>query len=239
MRLKKKGFPPEATSSCPGKVTARLPERSSVLMVPSVLVEQRRASADRRAGAGRSRRVARRPWGRFWAAMSCVAVGLIAIAPRDVSAGWLNPLSFGSQGTLSLTSGTYTINTSGAAPVLENSSGTVLYMGTTFNQGGSFDPTVAVGGHDQRHRFRPARTFIADQYRDSRHDRRQWERWSKYGHRGRRGRSRGWGWGRWGRARRRRGLRSRGWSSDRILWLVDRVGWSWWWIWGPRRVACQ
>jgi hypothetical protein len=56
----------------------------------------------------------------------------------------LNPYSFSSQGTLSLSSGAYTINTSGAAPVLTDSSNNVLYRGTTFIQGSSFNPTVAV-----------------------------------------------------------------------------------------------
>ncbi len=89
----------------------------------------------------------RPPRRRLPAALSALAVALgilvPAIAPGPAVAGQLDPSAFPSQGTLTLSSGTYTITTNGAA-VLMNSSGTVLATGTTFSQGGSFDPTISV-----------------------------------------------------------------------------------------------
>jgi len=70
------------------------------------------------------------------------AIGVLT-ALNSASAGLLNPLAFSSSGTLTLTSGTYTITTNGT-PQLLDSSNNVLFTGTTYSQGGTFDPTVSV-----------------------------------------------------------------------------------------------
>ena len=65
-------------------------------------------------------------------------------------AGPLNPLAFTSSGALNLGSGTYTVDTGGASPVLMDSSGNVLATGSFYNQGGLpysegvFDPRIGV-----------------------------------------------------------------------------------------------
>ena len=72
--------------------------------------------------------------------LGAILAGLMGIQPA--SAGLLDPSSFASDGTLNLTSGSYTINTTGNGSITD-SMGNVLYTGTTFNQGG-FNPTVTV-----------------------------------------------------------------------------------------------
>jgi hypothetical protein len=69
-------------------------------------------------------------------------LAMLAITPT-VQGGYLDPAAFTSLGTLNLTSGNYTINTSGV-PTLLDSSNNVLFTGTTYVQGGSFDSTVSV-----------------------------------------------------------------------------------------------
>lgn len=76
---------------------------------------------------------------RSWLIGTLIVLGL---SPA-VSGGYLDPGAFTSLGTLDLTSGNYTINTNGA-PTLLDSSNNVLFTGTTFNQGGSFDSTISV-----------------------------------------------------------------------------------------------
>lgn len=65
-------------------------------------------------------------------------------------ADWLDPMAFGSLGTLNLVAGDYRIETNGA-PVLLDSANNVLYTGTTYFQGGSFGSTVSVLDFDAIH----------------------------------------------------------------------------------------
>ena len=80
----------------------------------------------------------------------CSLAILLASIPPLVQGALLLPSSFSSIGTLNLGAGSYTIDTSGV-PTLRDSSNTVLFTGTAFNQGvpGSapfhgFNPEVAV-----------------------------------------------------------------------------------------------
>ncbi len=74
-----------------------------------------------------------------------ILVGTLAVLATspDARGAYLDPSAFSSQGTLNLTSGNYTIDTSGA-PTLRDSSNNILYTGTTYFQGGSFKDTVSV-----------------------------------------------------------------------------------------------
>jgi hypothetical protein len=75
----------------------------------------------------------------------CLAqLGLCAGMLAPAAADPLNPFAFSSQGTLNLSSGSYTIDTSGAAPVLLDAGSNILFTGTAYQQGGSFDSTIAV-----------------------------------------------------------------------------------------------
>lgn len=71
------------------------------------------------------------------------ALALALAAAPAARADWLDPASFASLGALNLASGSYTIETDGA-PVLKDSGGNVLYTGTTYAQGGTYNPTVSV-----------------------------------------------------------------------------------------------
>lgn len=66
----------------------------------------------------------------------------VATAPA-ASAAYLDPSAFASLGTLDLADGDYTIDTTGA-PVLRDASDNVLFVGTTFFQGGGFGDTISV-----------------------------------------------------------------------------------------------
>lgn len=75
---------------------------------------------------------------------------LLVCAQQTASAAILDPLSFGSLGTLNLGAGVYTVDTTGA-PTLRDAGNNILFTGTTFNQGvpndalyGGFDPEIAV-----------------------------------------------------------------------------------------------
>ncbi len=75
---------------------------------------------------------------------ACFVVSLAALGiPPAARAAYLDPAAFASQGTLNLSAGNYTIETNGA-PVLRDSGNNVLFTGTTFLQGGSFNDTVSV-----------------------------------------------------------------------------------------------
>ncbi|MDX2038572.1 MAG: PEP-CTERM sorting domain-containing protein [Isosphaeraceae bacterium] len=68
----------------------------------------------------------------------------LALVPAPASrAGYFNPASFTSSGTLNLAPGDYTINTDGA-PTLLDASNNVLFTGTTISQGGGFRDIVSV-----------------------------------------------------------------------------------------------
>ncbi len=69
-------------------------------------------------------------------------LAMLAIA-STVHGGYLDPSAFDSLGALNLTAGNYTIDTSGA-PTLRDASNNILFTGTTYAQGGSFDSTVSV-----------------------------------------------------------------------------------------------
>jgi hypothetical protein len=62
---------------------------------------------------------------------------------QTVRGGYLDPLAFASSGSLNLGAGNYTIDTNGA-PVLRDAANNILFVGTTFFQGGSYDSTVSV-----------------------------------------------------------------------------------------------
>ena len=93
------------------------------------------------ASASVSRRMALR---RTTAATALVTI-LLACAEARASS-LLAPDAFASSGVLDLTSGSYTINTSGGpggAPVLSGASG-VIATGSLYNQGGTINPTIGV-----------------------------------------------------------------------------------------------
>ncbi|MFO0959536.1 MAG: PEP-CTERM sorting domain-containing protein [Isosphaeraceae bacterium] len=75
----------------------------------------------------------------------CALFGVLALlaTAAPVRADYLDPSAFASVGTLNLAAGNYTIDTNGA-PTLRDSSNNILYTGTTYFQGGSFDPTISV-----------------------------------------------------------------------------------------------
>lgn len=74
-----------------------------------------------------------------------VLLGTFALlaATLPAHADYLDPSAFTSLGTLNLTAGNYTIDTNGA-PTLRDASNNILFTGTTYVQGGSFDSTIAV-----------------------------------------------------------------------------------------------
>ena len=69
---------------------------------------------------------------------------LAASLPTPGQADPLDPLAFAPLGTLSLAAGQYLIDTSGAAPTLQNAAHQTLYTGVLFDQGTTFNRTVAV-----------------------------------------------------------------------------------------------
>jgi hypothetical protein len=74
-------------------------------------------------------------------------LALACAGPAARAASVLDPGAFASSGSLNLVSGAYTIDTSGGAggvPVLTDSGGTVVATGSSYNQGGTVDPTVGV-----------------------------------------------------------------------------------------------
>ena len=64
--------------------------------------------------------------------------------PEITRANPLNPTNFTSLGALVLTTGNYTINTTGGNPVLQDSASNTLYQGVIYNQGGTYDSNIAV-----------------------------------------------------------------------------------------------
>ncbi len=69
---------------------------------------------------------------------------LVVLASSPAALGnYLDPSAFTSLGTLNLTSGNYTIDTNGV-PTLRDASNNIIFTGTTYAQGGTFDSTVSV-----------------------------------------------------------------------------------------------
>ena len=73
----------------------------------------------------------------FLATMLWILLGNAAANP-------LNPTNFTSLGVLVLTTGNYTINTSGGSPVLVDSASNIIYHGVIYNQGVTYDSNIAV-----------------------------------------------------------------------------------------------
>ncbi|WP_435011498.1 PEP-CTERM sorting domain-containing protein [Tundrisphaera lichenicola] len=67
---------------------------------------------------------------------------VMAISPA-ARGDYLDPSAFASLGKLDLTSGDYTIETNGA-PILRDAANNIVFVGTTYFQGGSFGETVSV-----------------------------------------------------------------------------------------------
>lgn len=74
-----------------------------------------------------------------------ISLGLLALLALNGSAraDYLDPSAFVSQGVLNLAAGDYTIDTNGA-PTLRDSANNILFTGTTYFQGGTFDSTISV-----------------------------------------------------------------------------------------------
>jgi hypothetical protein len=72
------------------------------------------------------------------------AAAVLWICPGITWANPLNPTNFTSLGALVLTTGNYTINTSGGSPILLDSASNALYHGVIYNQGGTYDSNIAV-----------------------------------------------------------------------------------------------
>ncbi len=87
----------------------------------------------------------RRP--RLAAAAAAAALGA-ALAQAPAVAAPLDPLGYGSLGTLSLGAGHYTLNTSGATPSLLDASLSVLYTGVLQAQADAYNSQIAVFAFD-------------------------------------------------------------------------------------------
>jgi hypothetical protein len=73
-----------------------------------------------------------------------IAAAVPWVLPETVRADALGPNNFTSLGALLLTNGSYTINTSGTSPALQDSSSNTLFIGVIYGQGGTYDSNVAV-----------------------------------------------------------------------------------------------